>query len=139
MLKKYIYLIIIALMFFSCSKPTLLGDWKLSKETIFKNIEEFADMNQYYDAELRHKLASKLSENTTYSFLDNGSLNIKTLSLEDSTIYNFSASWKNLDENVLEISKTGNDIEKYKFIFDEDLLILENLSDSTKTLILERK
>ena len=139
MLKKYIYLKIIALIVFSCSKPSLVGDWKISKETLFENIKEISDIDRYRDVELRGKLASKLSENTTYSFLENGSLNIQTLSLSDSAVYSFLGSWKNLNGNALEIAGENNDIEKYKFKITQDLLILESFSDSTKVITLERK
>ena len=139
MLKKYIYLTIIALIFISCSKPTLVGDWRVSDETLFNGIENSFDMNYYYEKEMKDKLASKVSENTIYSFLDNGALQIQVLSIFDSIKYSLSGSWKVLGSDLIEVAGPDKVIKKYKFKINNDLLALEDLSDSSLKFILERK
>jgi len=139
MLKNYIYLTIIALIVISCSKPNIIGNWRVSQETLFDGIENSVGMNQYYEKEMKEKLASKIAENTTYSFLDNGTLNIQTLSVSDSVEYNLSGSWKTLDSEHVEIIGPDKIAKKYKFKIDNNFLILENLSDASVKFILEKK
>ena len=139
MLKKYIYLTIIPLIFVSCSKPTIAGNWLVSEETLFKAIETSSDMSYYYDLELKEKLASQISSNTTYSFSENGTLSIEVQSTSDSTYHNFSGSWKSLDSETLEITVDNNSSQEYRFKLSDNSLILESLLDTTKKLIFEKK
>ena len=138
MLKKHIYLILILLIISSCSSPTLQGDWKVSKNTLIEGIKILDKMNQHYNQEMKEKLASKLSNNTVYSFLDNGILDIKILSGIDTVLHKFSANWKILDSEFLEITIPGGETEKYTFLINENLITLENLSTPSEKLILEK-
>ena len=139
MLKKYIYLIIIPLIFISCSKPTIVGDWMLSESSAFKAIETSSGMSYYYDLEIKEKLASQILNNSTYSFSENGLLSISVLSSLDSAYYNFSGSWKFLDSEIMEIAVGSSISEKYKFKLSDSLLTLESLLDSTKRLAFDKK
>ena len=139
MLKKYIYLIIIPLIFVSCSKPTIVGEWTLSESSAFKAIETSSDMTYYHDLEIKEKLASQILNNSTYSFSENGLLDISVLSSLDSAFYNFSGSWKFLDKEIIEIGVDNSISEKYKFKLSDSLLTLESLMDSTKRLAFDKK
>ena len=138
MLKKYIYLTIIPLILISCSKPTIVGDWKLSQETLFKGIENPAKMDYYYDLELKEKLASQISENTVYSFLENGTLQVAVLSTSDTVNHILSRNWKILDSNILEVVNPDS-TKKYRFEINKNLLSLHSLADSTVKVVLEKK
>ena len=74
--KKNIYSLLIIPFIISCSDSSIEGDWKVSKDTIYNNSSISEKMNPYYESEMLEKLASRLSRNTTYSFLDNGRLKI---------------------------------------------------------------
>jgi len=144
MLKKYIYLIIIPIIFISCSKPTVVGEWRTQRDTIFKTIKTSSDMNYYYDLELKEKLASQISDNTIYSFSKDGFLSIDISSPADSADYTFSGSWRLLDSNIIEISIDNNmpsldGSEKYKIKLSDSLMILESISDTTRKILLEKK
>ena len=138
MLKKYIYLTIIPFILISCSKPTILGDWKVSEKTLLGGIDNSKKMSYYYDLELKEKLASQISNNTTYSFLENGTLKVDVLSTSDTVVHTISSNWRLLDSNVLEVTNT-NDVSKYKIEIYEDLLSLQNLADTTIKVVLEKK
>ena len=139
MLKIYIYLTIIPLIFVSCSKPTVVGNWSVSEETLFEAIETSSEMSYYYDLELKEKLASQISKNTIYSFSENGLLSIEVQSTSDSIYHNFSGSWKSLDLKTMEIAIGNNSSQEYSFKLSDNFLILESLLDTTKKLILEKK
>ena len=138
MLKKYIYLIIIPFIFISCSKPTIIGDWKVAQETLLKEIDNPVKMDYYYDLELKEKLASQISKNTVYSFFENGVLQVEMLSTTDTSSYMFSSNWRVLDSNILEVTNLDN-VTKYKFEIYEDLLSLQSLADTTIKVVLEKK
>ena len=93
MSKIYIYSLLIIPFIISCSKDTIEGDWKVSEDTIYENSSISEKINPYYESEMIEKLASRLSRNTTYSFLDNGRLEITLLSEIDSSIYEIEGEW----------------------------------------------
>ena len=95
-------------------------------------------MSYYYDLELKEKLASQISNNTTYSFLENGTLKVDVLSTSDTVVHTISSNWRVLDSNVLEVTNTS-DVSKYKIEIYEDLLSLQNLADTTIKVVLEKK
>ena len=144
MLKKYIYLTIIPLIFISCSKPTVAGDWVISQDTLIKDIKTSSEMSYYYDLELKEKLASQISDNTIYSFSEDGLLNIDISSPADSADYNFSGSWSLDGSDLIEISVSSNSpgfnrSEKYKIKLSANLMVLESVSDTTRKILLEKK
>lgn len=138
MLKNYIYLTIIPFILISCSKPTIIGDWKVSEKTLLDGIDNSAEMSYYYDLELKEKLASQISRNTTYSFLENGTLEVNILSTADTNNHTLLSNWKILDSNILEVTNP-NDVSKYKIEIYENLLSLQNLADTTIKVVLEKK
>ena len=138
MLKNYIYLTIIPIILISCSKPTIIGDWKVSEKTLLDGIDNSAEMSYYYDLELKEKLASQISRNTTYSFLENGTLEVNILSIADTASHTLLSNWKILDSNILEVTNP-NDVSKYKIEIYENLLSLQNLADTTIKVVLEKK
>ena len=137
MLKKYIYLTIIPFIFISCSKPTIVGDWKVYEKTLLDGIDNSEKMSYYYDLELKEKLASQISSNTTYSFLESGILKVDILSTADTVAHTLSSSCNILDSNILEVTNS-NGVSKYKIEIYENLLSLQNLADTTIKVVLEK-
>ena len=132
MLKKYIYLPIIAILAFSCSdlSSEIAGEWTLQKESLISNAKLLASEK---DAEIlgRHKVQEiekealiALIEDVTFFFEDDGYLSVIYRSKQDS--WTESGKWS-IESGTLQTNLEG-DIKKYSIELDEDFMTLKDIS-----------
>ena len=132
MLKKYIYLSIIAIMTFSCSdlSSEIVGEWTLQKESAYSNAkllisEKDADiLGSHRVKEIERESVEALIGDLTYSFQDDGGLSTTYSSKQDN--WTKSGEWS-IESDILEVSLEGY-TRKYSIEIDENAMNLKDLS-----------
>ena len=143
MLKKYIYLSIIAIVTFSCSdlSSEIIGEWTLESNTLHSKAkllisdEDVANLGPYKVQEFKEKQASALSLDVVFSFEEDGDISIRYSNKQDS--WTKSGKW-NLESDILEVSLDGDSKKKYSLDLDGNSMTVEDV-DTNDTFKLTRK
>ena len=132
MLKKYIYLPIIAILAFSCSdlSSEIAGEWILQEESLHSNAkllisEKDAEiLGRHKAQEIEKEALIALIEDVTFFFEDDGYLSVIYRGKQDS--WTESGKWS-IESGTLQTNLEG-DIKKYSIELDEDFMTLKDIS-----------
>ena len=132
MLKKYIYLSIIAILAFSCSDlgSEIAGEWTLKKESLHSNAkllisEKDAEiLGPYKVKEIERESSTALIGDMTFFFEDGGNLSLMHTGEQGS--WTKSGKWS-IESGTLQTNLEG-DIKKYSIELDEDFMTLKDIS-----------